>query len=159
MLCWEHGVTSFCLGRDLWVSVSPGCFSYATLTAEPCSPTLPSLCYLFASSQDRFLCDHFCLRASLKPPDPPRQLNLTSKITFLPTGLCQPSNLASLSDPACLCWDVGLMAPISGLTSPIPMITLLPAPGTSLLILSLVPMVGAVKKELLGKMPLASLSP
>lgn len=39
------------------------------------------------------------------------------------------------------------------------MTTLLPAPGTGLLILSLVPVVGAVKRELLGKMPPVSLSP
>lgn len=50
------------------------------------------------------------------------------------------------------------MDPISGLTSTVPVIALFPALGVDLLIPSLAPMIGAVKKEFLGKTPLASLS-
>ena len=36
---WEQGGTSFCLGGDPWVSISPGCFPYTILNAGLCSPT------------------------------------------------------------------------------------------------------------------------
>lgn len=135
--------------------ISPGCFSYAaTLTAGPAHLLY---CCFFASSQDRLSHDHLCLKASLKPQDPPRQLTWTPRITFLHATPTFGARLWFGFPPSLL--SPGDSGPISRLPSPAPVVALLPALGPGLLLPSPVPMAGAVKEELPGKMPLAGLSP
>lgn len=108
------------------------------------------------SSPDRFSYDHVCLSFQILPAT-----HLGLEDNFLTRWLHQLPGLASILIPLVSAETWGEWPPpsVSGLTSPVLMVPSPPSTGTGLPILSPVPTVGAVKKELLGKMPLASLSP
>lgn len=120
---WSH---FFPLGRRPRVSLALGTFPMLPSLQGPAHLHYCCFFFFFASSQNGFFYDRLCLKASLKPPDPPRQLTLTPRVPFWRAGL------ASLLDSFCLCWVLGLLAPISGLPSLAPVIALLPALETGL---------------------------